>query len=392
MNIISIVFKKELKDMFRDKKTLIIGILLPLLMYPVLFGIMGKGMDSQTKDVEKEVKVVMVDKTGTDFGKYLKTKENMKFIEADNISEAVKEGDAYLAIEIPENVDKDIKAEKPVGINISYDSTSTKSNTAMGIIDSYIKEYSQIVVAQRLKVRNIDTSILQPINLVAKDIDNQKDGMGKMILGMMLPMMIIMFAASGPISSAVDLGAGEKERGTLEPLLTTQANRTSLLWGKFLAITVMGMLTSVAFIAGLVISMKKSPGMFGDVTGGMAIGTETLILVAVFTIALTMVFGALALAISIYARSFKEAQTYLTPLNFIGFIGFTSYMIDVKTVSLASLNIPIYNVTVVLKEATLGIFNTTHIALVLVWTCIYILASILFARYMFSREDAIFRS
>src|SRR3712207_8932641 len=98
--------------------------------------------------------------------------------------------------------------------------------------------------------------------------------MGKFMLSMMLPMMLIIFAASGPIAAATDLGAGEKERGTLEPLLTTQASRMSLLWGKFLAITVMGILTTLAFLGGLIISMKMSPNMFAGMKGGFGLRSE----------------------------------------------------------------------------------------------------------------------
>ena len=130
-------------------------------------------------------------------------------------------------------------------------------------------------------------------------------------------MMLVIFAASGPIASAVDLGAGEKERGTLEPLLTTQASRMSLLWGKFLAITTMGVMTSIAFIGGLAVSMQMSPEAFGYEVNEATLALEpaAFVIIALITILLTMVFGALALAISIYARSFKEAR-HISPIKY----------------------------------------------------------------------------
>ncbi|AWZ47486.1 ABC transporter permease [Clostridiaceae bacterium 14S0207] len=392
MNITSIVFKKELKDLFRDKKTLIVSILIPLLLYPVIFGIMGKGMDSQVKDVQKNMKIALIDKENSKLGQFIKSQKNIKVVKQENGEAELKDGKLLLSLEIPANVDKDIESEKPTNINILYDNTSGKSNTAMQAINACIEQYSKTVVGERLSKRKINNSILTPVNVVTKTIDKDGDGMGKFMLSMMLPMMLIIFAASGPIAAATDLGAGEKERGTLEPLLTTQASRMSLLWGKFLAITVMGILTTLAFLGGLIISMKMSPNMFAGMKGGFGLSPLAFALMGVLTVALTMVFGSLALAISIYARSFKEAQTYLTPLTMVGFIGFASYMIDPKNVSMLTLNIPIYNVTVILKELTVGVYNYTHIAIVLAWIVVYILASIFFARYMFSKESAIFRS
>ncbi|WP_243122867.1 ABC transporter permease [Haloimpatiens lingqiaonensis] len=394
MNIVSIVYKKELKDMFRDKKTLIAAILIPLLMYPIIFGFMGKGMKSNMDSVKKEMNVVIVDKGNSKLGQLIKSQKNIKLKESKDVFNDVKEGKILLGLEIPEDFDKNINEEKKADIIITMDNTSQKSNMAMSEINAIIDQYSKAIVGARLQAKNIDTSILTPVNPVIKSAEKKENGMAKMMLSLLLPMMLIMFAASGPIASATDLGAGEKERGTLEPLLTTQASRMSLLWGKFLAITTMGIVTSIAFISGLGISMKTSPEAFNYGVDGAKFSMEpkTLLIIALITVLLTMVFGALALSISIYARSFKEAQTYLTPLSFIGMLGFTSYFIEPKNMSMIFLNIPVVNATAVIKELILGMFNIQHLIIVLAWMLVYIVLSLSFARYMFSKEEVIFRT
>ncbi len=396
MNIISIVYKKELKDMFRDKKTLIAAILIPLLLYPLIFGFMGKGTKNNMESVKNDMKIAVVDKGNSKLGKFIKSQKSLKIQQSTDIFKDVQEGKLLLGIEIPENFDKNLMEDKKNNINIITDNTSQKSSIAMGEMNKLIQNYSSAIVTERLKSKNIDPSILTPVETVVKSAEKGKEdnGLAKMMLSLLLPMMLIIFSASGPIASATDLGAGEKERGTLEPLLTTQASRMSLLWGKFLAITTMGLITSLSFISGLFISMKISPEAFNYGEGGAKFTLEpkVLILMALITVMLTMVFGALALAISIYARSFKEAQTYLTPLTFVGMLGFSSYFIEPKNMSIMFLNIPIINVTAILKELVLGMFNLTHLAIVLAWMIIYIAISIGFARYMFSREDVIFRT
>jgi sodium transport system permease protein len=120
---------------------------------------------------------------------------------------------------------------------------------------------------------------------------------------------------------------------------------------------------------------------------------NALVMVGVCTFLLTLVFGALELSISIYARSFKEAQTYLSPLTIVGIVaGYGTYMMDVKNISTAVLNIPLANIVIVIKELISGIYNPLHIGITFAWAFVYIAASVLFARYMFSREEVIFRT
>ena len=396
MNIISIVYKKELIDIFRDKKTLVAAILIPFLIYPLIFGFMGKGIKDTTDFIEEEggVKIALIDDDNSEIGNILKSRSNIDIKDSDNIADDVKSGKILLGIEIPQGFQEKIANEEETNITITYDNTSQKSSMALSFIKELLDEYSKGIVAHRLEARDMDATILTPINTITKSPDRDDTGFGKLMLSLMLPMMLVIFAASGPIASAVDLGAGEKERGTLEPLLTTQASRMSLLWGKFLAITTMGVMTAIAFIGGLAVSMQMSPEAFGYEVNEATLALEpaAFVIIALITILLTMVFGALALAISIYARSFKEAQTYLTPLNIIGILGATSYFIEPKTMPGAFLHIPIINVVVIIKELTLGIFNTNHLLVVFVWMIIYIILSISFARYMFSKEEVIFRT
>lgn len=395
MNIkgIGIVFKKEMKDLFRDRKTLIIGILIPLLIFPIMFGFMGKGMEKSTKQVTENLKIALVDNGNSSLGTFLKNQKSFNLIDSKDMKKDVQDGKIYVGLVIPEDFENSINEEKTSEINIMYDDTNQNSEMALGIVTSLINDvYSKEVVKSRLNSRGIDVSILNPFSIKEEIVAKEKGGMGKLILGMILPMMLVLYAMTGPMAAATDLGAGEKERGTLEPLLTTQTNRMNLLFGKLLAITVMGVIGSVASLIGVFLGFKSGGGMFGgDVA--LVIPINTLIMIGLCTILLTMVFGALELSISIYARSFKEAQTYLSPLTIIGIIaGYGTYMMDVKNISIAVLNIPLVNIVIVIKELISGIYNPLHIGITFGWAVIYISASVSFARYMFSREEVIFRT
>lgn len=393
MKIIKTVLKKELKDMFRDKKTVIFSILLPLVLLPVMFGLLGNTINQDEKAVEENLIIAIEDEGNSGLYEFLKSKEQITIVESEDISGDVMEGEILLGISIPSEFDKAMEDEKQIPIEITYDNVSNRSSTAMRIINSYIREFSDSIINKRLVDRNINPTILMPINIVEKTSVKEEESFGKVMLGMMLPLFLMIYSATGTLAAATDLGAGEKERGTLEPLLTTKASRMSLLWGKFLAITVMGAITTVASLIGLYITMQQKGGLFEGAMNGGGLSLTMLPLIGILTLLTTMVFGSIELAISIYARSFKEAQTYLSPITLVAMISAISvYMVDVKSLGIHYFFIPLVNIVALIKELVMGIYNFTHIGITLTWVIVYVVLSISFAKYMFSKEEVIFRT
>ena len=387
-----VVFKKELKDAFRDRKTIIVSILIPLLIFPIMFYFMGKGMDATSKKVENNLKIAIVDEGNSSLGRFLKDQKDVKITETNNAAEDVKDGKILMFLEIPKEFDSSVGMEIQQKVIITYDNSSQQSQKAMEKVNEYINQYTEKVVSERLTKRDISTPIITPVEIETKTSVKESEGSSVLILSLLLPMSLIIYSVAEPMAAAIDQGAGEKERGTLEPLLTTQASRLSLLWGKFFAITVLGFMTTLASIIGLIIATSENSAALGS-KGELSISLTALLLVGVVALLITMVFGALELSISIYARSFKEAQTYISPLMVLAFIpAYGTYMLDAKNIELFYFHIPLANAACLMKEFIAGIFNYTHIATTLIWMVVYIIAALLFARYMFSKEEVIFRT
>lgn len=389
------VFKKELRDIFRDKKTLLVSVLIPLILFPIMFYAMGKTGSDNAKKVENNFKVAIKGGEHTQFRRVIENYPKVQITPSSNIEEDVKSGNILIGLEIPDNVDTLLEEEKGTSVKIIFDNTSQQSSMAQGMIEKTIEDYNKQVVSHRLQKRNIDISILNPVSVEYQTSTTDKDSMGKIMLSMLLPLFLVIYSITGPMGAAVDLGAGEKERGTLEPLLTTQAGRMSLLWGKFFAIAVVGLMTTGASMLGLLISLTKFGESLGTEGGAISLnlGASTFALVFLMIILLNMTFGALELSISIYARSFKEAQTYLAPLNIIALVPvYTTYMLDARNIDTFYFHIPVANTVCLMKEFLAGVFNTSHILMTFGWVLVYIMAAIFFARYMFSKEEVIFRT
>lgn len=391
-NHIIIVLKKELVDMFRDKKTIISSILIPILLFPIMYGFIGFSQKKITNDAEKkgtDIAIIAEDSTSslTDF---LKNNKELKIIKVDDPDKAVQKGTVKAVVYIGSGFDEAIQKGETAPVTIQYDDSNESSMMAAEMIKGFISQYSSAIVSQRLQAKGIDPKIIKPVDVKDKVTTPEgSSGVGTMIFTMLLPLMLAIYSATSVLPAATDNGAGEKERGTLEPLLTTQASRMSLLAGKYFAITVAGVIGTMSSMLGLFIAQRYNPELLGQ---GMSLPIWMIAVIALAAICLTLIFAALELAISVFARSFKEAQTYLSPITILVMIpAFAVYMIDPKNIPVAFFNIPLVNLICIIKELLIGIYNPLHIAVGFGWGIIYIAAATLFARYMFSRESVIFR-
>ncbi|MBS4803306.1 MAG: ABC transporter permease [Clostridium sp.] len=389
------VLKKELLDIVRDRKTLVFTLILPILIYPLMFKFMSSSMEKAQTDIEKEINIYIEGDTDSPMAKTITALENVKTPEVESPTEALKNGDIQLIINIPENFDENIAAGKNDTIDLLIDEESNKSMIASSFVNDIYDNYKNTIVEQRLTANGIDPSILKPFEVNVKsgiNTDNDNiNGVASMLLTM-IPTLIVILMVSSTVGMAADLGAGEKERFTFEPLLSTSAKRSSLLWGKITALCTVSFLALIANLAAMVFSMQKFMS-FGEESINFNLEPATILGMLVVGCLVLVTLSALQISVSIYARSTKEANSYLAAITMPTMIlSFLPYMMDAKGINPAFFNIPITNAICLMKEFTVGIFDVKHIAIVIGWHLVYIVASIMFAKFMFSKEEVIFRN
>lgn len=389
-NYMWIVLKKELLDSFRDKKTIILGLLIPLLILPVLSVAMKKGMNSIEEGETKPLDIAIIYDAENRLVNYLEeSKDIINILTFDEPLEALKENKIKAIIKINDDFEKNISNDNIENVEIIYDNSTQSSSIARGRILDLLDRFSDVIAEERLNNLGINPQILNVVHVKSSGIEKQ-NGQGLMMISMLLPLMLSIWSASGGIAAATDLGAGEKERQTLEPLLTTNISRLSLLLGKYFAIVIMGIMGTTSALIGYFISSKINPDFVG---GGVTISIASIFVIALFCIGLTLSFSAIEFAISTYARNFKEAQTYLAPVPILVMIpAYFTMFLDGKSIPNAYLHIPVINTISIIKEAIISVFNPTHILIVSGWTVIYVAVSILFTVKMFNKESVIFRN
>lgn len=382
--------------MLRDRKTMAFTVLLPILIYPVMFKVMGMTMESSAKDAKKEIRMVVEGDKNSSLVDLLKTQENIVIEDSiENPTESLKSGDIQLILKIPENIDSSIDEKKMSNIELLIDDQSNKSTIAAGMVSTILESYSKEIVEARLSEINVDSSILIPFNIEQKSgvsEDGEMNPIAATMMGM-LPAMIIILLLTPTVGLAADLGAGEKERGTFEPLLSTSGSRNSLLWGKIVSISIIATFALIASMISLFVSFK---GYISTVSGtdvDLDINAKAITLIIVISLFIIIAICTMQIGISIYARSVKEANTYLTgsmmPMMILVFI---PMFMDIKSISPIFYHVPLVNAVVVMKEFLLGIYDMSHIGIVLGWHIVYVVVVVAAVKYMFSREEVVFRS
>ncbi|WP_460292930.1 ABC transporter permease [Clostridium tertium] len=394
MNNFLTVLKKELLDIVRDKKTLVFTLILPILIYPIMFKFMSSAMEKTQSDVQKEINIYIDGDKNSSMAKAITSLDNIKLPEIESPTESLKNGDIQLIVKIPENFDENISQGKNDTIELLIDEESNKSMIASSMVNEIYESYKKSIVEQRLADKGIDSSILTPFEVSVKsgiNADNEDINGGAAMLLTMIPTLIVILMVSSTVGMAADLGAGEKERFTFEPLLSTSAKRASLLWGKIGALCTVSFIALMANLTAMVISMQKFMIVGEEVNFKLTPATILGMLIIGALVLITL--SALQISVSIYARSTKEANSYLAAITMPTMIlAFLPYMMDAKGINPTFFNIPITNAICLMKEFTVGIFDIKHIAIVIGWHIVYIIASIIFAKFMFSKEEVIFRN
>lgn len=393
-----IVFIKEMKDILRDKKTFLFGLIIPFLLIPTMLFAIDYSMNFFQGGKDNQVYVAINNKENS-FYRFCTAHQNIKFVDTDNPQAALNSGRISAYINIQDNIDDDIINKKNIDIDVEFGTSSLGSMLSASAIGYYKELYLALIQyitdndyaknVEELRALAEDKELNQNLTEIYPYQGSQDIGFNtsSLYFNMLVPMMLILYCCIGSSSTASDLSAGEKERGSLEALLSTGASRTSIIVGKLFATTVMGLISGLCTVLGLsTYLMISSDSQMSQVSVA-----DVLALLAT-TLFTSMFFAAVNLAIGVYSKSSKEAQTYLMPVSIISLIPtYFTYSMDLNSINLKYLCIPIVNVICIIKEILAGVLNFSHLGIVIAWLIVYIAIAFSLTAHMFKKESVIFR-
>lgn len=405
------VYLKELKDSLRDRRTLLSTIIIPTLVMPLLtFGV-GKVASGVIGKARSETPTVMILGGEDSPGVVARLKESKKIKVVPTSldwKEDITEKKVRAAVQLPEKFEAGLTAGAAPAVVIYHYEGEMKSSFGAGELEKFFRELREETTTERLAARALPATLAKPFDFKRENVA-PPEKVGGNLFGGLVPYLIIILCFTGAMYPAMDLTAGEKERGTMETLLCSPVARVDIVLGKFLMVLT-GSLSAMGF-------MLLSMGVTALVAGSLLMGGGSMakagaaatasvpagsviplidplglvgVLAMVFPVA--VLFAAVAFTISLFAKSSKEAQSYLAPLMIVIIMPAVIGMLPGIDLNARLALVPLLNLSLVCKEMLSGVWHWNYIAIIFGSSCVYAAVALRLAVKMFNREDVIFRA
>lgn len=433
-----LLLKKELLDVFRDKKAIIMMVLVPILLYPLIFfGSMAVMTMIQSNMEEGEYKVAIVaSDDGALKSAVEKHNENAK-VEAqekaetestdqgnssdDSVSQKNSAStsangiatDVLTLVDAPsgdyqealqnEELDAYVTSSKDSSgktvYEVYYVSSITNSSYAAGIVRDVVDELSREESKEKIQAAGLDADvIMNPVVYESEDLASSEQSAGS-ILGMILPFLLVLSLLMGTMYPAIDVTAGEKERGTLETLLTLPVSNREIIFSKFFTVAIIGIISALLNIVSIAFMGIYMIRLMGDAMESMGISfagidigkfIPAIIFTVLAILAFSLFISAVTMCITSLAKSYKEANNYITPLMLVvmltGYIGFIPNIELTHTMAL----VPVANICLMIKNLLLFKVEYKLVAVVLMSNVLYAIVAVLILSRIYDSENVLF--
>ena len=398
---VGIVYRKELIDSLRDRRTLISMIAVPLLIMPLLmigFGVVSVALLGEAMRETPKVMVL----GGEDSPRLMAELGGLKDVEIvpakSDYADEISNKQIRAAVEIPAGFDAKLAAGEPTEVKIYMYEGELKSGFGAQRLQRFFQRLRDRSVREQLQARQLPESLARPFDIVEQNVA-PPEKVGGAILGGLVPYFVILLCMTGAMYPAMDLTAGEKERGTIETILCSPVSRTHLVLGKFLMVLTASIATAILAIISMsasfgagrklllgVVSQEADAALQITITGKAIASIFLVVLpVAVF-------FSAALLALSLFAKSYKEAQSYISPLMIIMVMPAVAALLPGVELTPVLALVPVLNTSLVSKEIIAGSYHWSLIAVIFLSSSAYAALALAIAVKLFQREDVLFRT
>ena len=373
------ILKKEIREVFRDKKSLAMMLIIPIFIPLLVIGMSALFESQMNKDVEEYNKIGFA---------YQMTDEEKSIADQMNI-DAVIESEEEL-VKKYDNGEIDLYVTKDENKYIINSDGSDNSSYSTALVESYFNVYKEYLQQTYLTENNIDANKVLDIITVEENVIEQDNFFADYIKNYAF-LFIIMAITVSATYPATDTTAGERERGTLETLLTFPIKSKDIIIGKFLGVTMSSVVTGIISLVLAIISLAFTQNLFTIYEGvDIMYSTISIIFAVLVIIAYSFFISGLCIAIASTSKTFKEAQSALTPLTFISlFPGMIAFMIGVTTTPILSI-VPFLNFTLIFTDINNGNINILNILLMIISTIIYISVVLVYIIKQYKSEKVLF--
>ena len=373
------ILKKELRELFRDKKSLSMMLIIPIFIPLIMLGMSALFEAQSEKDIAEYNKIGFAYSLSEE-EKSIAKQMDIKVVEGNEkeLKEKYENGEINLYV---------TKKANQYTLNID---SSDNSVYAKSLTEQYFNTYKSYLQQTYLTQNNIDAgSVLNIITIKEKSIE--EDNYFADFIKNYAFLFVIMAITVSATYPATDTTAGEKERGTLETLLTFPIKSKDIILGKFLSVTLSSIITGVISFILAIISLIIAEGTFSIYEGlDIMFSPFTVVISLIIIIVYSFFISGLCISIASTSKTFKEAQSALTPLTFVSlFPGMIAFMISVGTTPLLSI-VPFLNYSLIFTDINAGNVSWLNIALMIISSFVYIAIVLYYIIKQYKSEKILF--
>ena len=402
MNKWQVLLVKEIKHLFRDTKTIVQTVVVPTFITPLLIGAIFWYVGSiATEETKKTYDISVYSSSDSLLIADLNNSDRLAITEEDSLEaviEAVTFDKSEIGLAFDDTFVDDLTSNNSAQLTIYSKDIDTFSQ-AKSIVSNIVDDYEESIRNNRLELLNLDENYVNPITINEEDLTTEEESAGS-IFGALLALFFVMYVISGSMYPAIDLGAGEKERGTMETLISTNISSVDIIIGKMLSVTSSAILTATFSMLGFAIPILVIFLFYADSVNEYLFGLLSAIvnpvaLIGVFVliIPLSVFMGAFLLAISVYAKTPKEAGLLLGNVLIVFIIPCYVPLINPGLeLDFVGALIPCYNLALITNNLIAGTVDWFLYSVALLSTIVYCIVAIYITYIMFDDENVIFRS
>jgi len=394
MNNIITIASKEFLDTLRDRRTLIMMVVVPILIFPLIFSLVNR---IQTSVLQKEQQRLLAtglinNDSENDLAVFLKNHPDLNLVPLYDVAELeqlIRNDSLQAGVVIEQGFAENIGNLKSGQVKVLFSATKF---TVRDRISRILNGYTSDVLKERILAQGLDESFTTPVQTEYVNVATDQEVIGKMAGGF-LPYLFVIFCFMGAMYPAIDLFTGEKERKTLETLLTSPVSRFEILVGKMAVVVSSGILSASLAILGLFVAVQTSAGMPDVFTGIITqmLSLSFVLLLLVMLLPLTIFFAGIMVPLTIYAKSFKEAQSILSPMTFLVIFPAVIGLLPGIELTTTTALIPIVNISLATKEMLAGTIQLPLLLITIFSLIAYATISVLFCVKWFGKETHVLR-
>jgi sodium transport system permease protein len=385
------IFRKDLRETLRDRRTLFTTLVLPLVVYPLLFTVLGTFTSNKKKEIEAEAARIAVwgPLPARTLAAVLAAKatlvEQLPTVPADAVEraqKAVADKRVHVVLVVPE------AAPGPsLTVKVYADSTQFESDAMQERVLKALRAQAATLLEERMVALGQPALSARP--LVAEETDlSDSARRASSLVGTLLPYMVLILLASAAFYSAIDLTAGEKERGTLQTLLTAPVHALEVVAGKYLTVVCMTLVAALANIGSVGLAIGRM--VSGDAgASNFHLGPQVVLALFLTLLPAALLLAALFLAVGVLARTYKEGQSYLMPLLFLVIFASIGSLLPGAELTPALALVPLTNVCLLMRALLSGRATLTLGTMVVVSSFAYAAMGVVLAARVFETEQVL---